>query len=557
MRRLCSKAIADVQGVIDNLGFAVGNISKVAFFRHYIVPDQNRLPEVVKMNAQISLLLLALLLSPPVPGSRQVNADDQAQAWRVEILTVAGLVNVVEGIAQYQFPTGSRRALRGQQSLEKGGRVTTGAGSFVEILLQPGCYLRLAENSELLLLDLTAGNLKFSLLRGDIIFEILQSKSDFLWTQDYYDQLYDLISVFTPPSEVAFSRHGIYRLTVTEAGLDLQVRKGMAVADGYKISDGKRLIVSDRQQARVQPLEKAPHNSEDGFELWSRRRAFRLAEANRELKKEPWYAASRRGNSTLTVPKAAGGKNEPSLSYRVAAVAGQIVFAEEGVEVKRAEGPWQSLKNVEQVIKDDLLRTGGFSLADIMLTPKVFLRLDAQSEMTVLDLTLDAIQLRLEKGAAILEVYESNESLVPTINLHFRQTGYAIRRQGSYRFQVESPATFEARVREGSLEVNEKKIGRGKRVRDDGGSPIVSDYNESSLDSFDLWNRERNEWNVVANPGYRQGLPKVKQNRAALTGVWYRIESLGYFTFMPIPYFGYRSPYGDDYSTTIGRRRRW
>ena len=500
---------------------------------------------------------MVLLLAPLSLGNRQEKADVREQTWRVEILATAGIANVVEGVARYQSPTGVRWTLRGQQPLEKGGRLTTGAGSYAEILLQPGCYLRLAENTELLLLDLEAGNLKFSLIQGDILFEVLHNKADIIWTQDHYNLLYDLISVFTPHSEVAFSRHGIYRLTVTAAGLELQVRKGEAAASGFKITDGKRLMVSDRQPPRVQPLDKASDKSEDAFELWSRRRAFRLAEANRELKKEPWYAASRRGNSTITVPKVAGGKSEPSLSYQVAAVAGLVAFAEEGVEVKRAEGEWQSLKNAEQVKKGDLLRTGQFSRAEIMLTPKVFLRIDAQSEIFVLDLSLDAVQLRLEKGAAILEVYEPNASLLPTLTFRFGQNEYGVRRQGSYRFQTESPTTFEARVREGNLEVSEKKVAGGKRVRDDGESQFVSDFNESALDSFDLWNRERNEWTVVANSGYRRGLPKLKQNRASLTGVWYRIEALGFYTFMPIPYFGYRSPYGGDYSTTIGRRRRW
>lgn len=504
------------------------------------------------MKSLLALSLLSVLLLPlPALSRVQGKGKSEERNFAVELRATPGLVNIVDGKAQRLEPTGERRGLVAGQALEKGDRVVTEAGGYVELLLHPGCYLRLAGDSEVIFLDLTSGNLKLSIQRGAVLFEILRSNADMFWTEDFYNQVFDLITVITPQTQFGFAQHGIYRFDVSAAAAELEVRKGEAVADGFRVTDGKKMTFSNATP-RIQKLER----TEDAFDIWSRNRAAVLASANKDLSKEEWHKASRTGTPTILLPKAGGGEADSQSTYKVSAVAGQISFIEDGVSYRHSEGDWQVLTKETPLKGGDTIRTGEYSRAEIALSPQAYLRINEQSEIGLTEIALSELILRVEKGEAILQIWETRDSFLPNVKILHQQSQYLIKKQGSYRFGVGSTGRFEARVREGEIEVLGKRVKGGKRVRDDGEGPTVSSFDEDALDSFDLWNRERNEFSVVANQGYRRGLPRLKANRVAVIGVWYHVERLGFFTFLPTSSLGFQSPYGDKYPTGLGRRRR-
>jgi hypothetical protein len=63
-------------------------------------------------------------------------------------------------------------SIRGGQEFANGDLVQIGNEGRVEILLNPGYYLRLFNNTKAALVDLSPSNLKIKLLSGSAIFEV-------------------------------------------------------------------------------------------------------------------------------------------------------------------------------------------------------------------------------------------------------------------------------------------------------------------------------------------------------------------------------------------------
>src|SRR5947207_12779400 len=72
---------------------------------------------------------------------------------RFGISARAGGVNAVTGRVLVKSTDQKARLLNSQDNLASGDIVTTSLGSQVEVLLNPGTYLRLAEKTELVMVD--------------------------------------------------------------------------------------------------------------------------------------------------------------------------------------------------------------------------------------------------------------------------------------------------------------------------------------------------------------------------------------------------------------------
>src|SRR5437763_14859393 len=100
------------------------------------------------MKAHTSLLAAVLLLLLPACLLAQDKdaKPPQPQIDRVDLKgfrTEGGLVNVVEGEAAYLNQKKPSQTLKAQQELETGDEIQVGQNGYVEVLLNPGSYLRL------------------------------------------------------------------------------------------------------------------------------------------------------------------------------------------------------------------------------------------------------------------------------------------------------------------------------------------------------------------------------------------------------------------------------
>ena len=189
---------------------------------------------------------------------------------RFTISAKAGSVNTVVGRVMVTRQGQEAQLLSSTDNLDAKQVVTTGTTSNAEILLNPGSYLRLAENSEFQFDDISLDHLNLRLTKGSAIIEATGVADMDLG-----------VKVATPNATFTIIRSGIYRIKVEPDASELAVYKGRAnyganKTDVLKGGNSVRLTNGVAELAKV-PKEK------DAFELWSKQRAQLLAKANERL----------------------------------------------------------------------------------------------------------------------------------------------------------------------------------------------------------------------------------------------------------------------------------
>ncbi len=232
--------------------------------------------------ATCSILLVALLSSLPLLGSAQTRE-------KFGISARAGGVNAVTGRARVHGQGAAEwQDLMITANLETGDVVKTGADGRVEVLLNPGSYMRLAENSEFELSNNSAENLEVRLIKGTAIMEVTGAEDTEL-----------LINITTPHTRMAIVRRGLYRVNVVPGdATELIVRKGRVTLEGShtKIKGGNKVVFSGGSSFAVAKLHQDEKKGTDVFEGWSQGRADTLGQANRKLERQELDVFRRRLN---------------------------------------------------------------------------------------------------------------------------------------------------------------------------------------------------------------------------------------------------------------------
>jgi hypothetical protein len=230
-----------------------------------------------KITLALSMILACAALS--LAQDRKPLPQEEEGLYLVS--AQAGVVNMVEGEASYRRDGGSWVRLSARDELQDYDRIRTGPGSRVEILLNPGAYLRLSENAELVVTDTETNRFEVFLSKGSAIVEASIVGG---W-----------IGVATPGSEFSIMESGLFRFNVSEDGRsEILSRKGRIVIQGSKIDigggkyllggtrvkEGKQIVVGD-DGPYVSPI--ADKKAQDEFDLWSRERARTIIAANKRL----------------------------------------------------------------------------------------------------------------------------------------------------------------------------------------------------------------------------------------------------------------------------------
>lgn len=187
----------------------------------------------------------------------------------------AGGINAITGGASVTSRGESAwQQLMITDDLNSGDRVRTAYDGRVEILLNPGAYLRLGGNSEIELLDNSLASLEVRLLRGTAIVEATGA-----------DNLELNIGISTPHTRLAIVRQGLYRLNVVpEDATELIVRKGRVVlSDSHTKVKGGNKVIFNATNVSVAKLSKQEKKNKDDVEVWSKDRAQTLAKANSRI----------------------------------------------------------------------------------------------------------------------------------------------------------------------------------------------------------------------------------------------------------------------------------
>ena len=210
----------------------------------------------------------ALVLALPLTSNSQ-NRE------KFVISAKAGGVNAVTGRASMRSHGNTEwQQLTIKEDLEAGDTVKTGLDGRVEMLLNPGSYLRVGENSEFELADNSLENLEVRLVRGTAIVEVTGADDDELF-----------IGITTPHTRMSIIRRGLYRVSVVPGDTtELIVRKGRVMLEDThtKVKGGNKVVFSGSSFS-VARLENADKKNWDALERWSKDRAETLAKANSKL----------------------------------------------------------------------------------------------------------------------------------------------------------------------------------------------------------------------------------------------------------------------------------
>lgn len=215
----------------------------------------------------LSLFVVVMVVSLPMTTITQTTRE------KFVISAKAGGVNAVTGRATMRSHGNSEwQQLTIKEDLEAGDVVRTGQDGRVEMLLNPGSYMRIGENSEFELSDNSLQNLEVRLMRGTAIVEVTG-----------LDGMELLINITTPHTRMAIVRRGLYRVNVVPGdATELIVRKGRVMLDGShtKVNGGNKVVFSNSSFS-VAKLRDTDKKNPDNLEVWSKDRAKTVAQANR------------------------------------------------------------------------------------------------------------------------------------------------------------------------------------------------------------------------------------------------------------------------------------
>lgn len=188
------------------------------------------------------------------------------------ISATAGGINFIEGTATVTRKEGRSGVLLKGDQVEVGDRVSTGADGKIEILLNPGSYVRLGANSAFEFKTTSLDDLKLSLMSGSAMFEVFA-------TNEFK------VAVTLPKGTVTLVDTGIYRVDVQSNGTaKVSVWDGGAELGGATSTLKKGRIATIAGGSPL--IEKFDRDDKDALAVWSQERGKTLSKASASLKNQ-------------------------------------------------------------------------------------------------------------------------------------------------------------------------------------------------------------------------------------------------------------------------------
>jgi hypothetical protein len=501
------------------------------------------------MRFKVLVVIAIVLLSLST-----IAAQETAESFEGYIGYMHGIrANAVKGDVIFQRDDAKYPVETGLK-FEKGDFIRTASNAYAELLLQPGNYLRVADDTELQIVNDEHDRMRLKLTRGAISIEILSRENLDSFYSGGYEARY-LIRIMTPGPDVSISEPGIFRINAMSASLtELVVRNGSAVIRGQEVK-AKRQAIASREKVAINDIDS---KIEDAFDAWARERADTLVRTNKALKKrEGWSKKQKDGKETsVDVPEEEG---KGSSSLIVSAKPGVVSFVDDGVEVSQVKDEWKELKEDAHLETGDHLRTADNSFAEIALFPDMNLRIRGGSEVMFQQLSNDGISIHVMNGSAILDVARFDRKKLPPIILSGPTTSVTIADSGNYRMDTSpndaASHNDEIIVRSGKVIFNGRSVGSCRSAYVSREGDVILNCDRNRTDNFDYWSNYRGEgeyYNGLSMAGY---LAKLRRRRFRDAGFWFQYPGETSYTFVPFTSESYRSPYGGNYSTALSPRR--
>ena len=223
-----------------------------------------------KINLRAILVFVTgLFVASAIPAQERVSKSSVADKYVIS--AKAGGVNLVEGTVTVARSNNTGGPLLKGDRVEIGDRVSTAMDGRVELLMNPGSYLRLGGNSSLEFMTTGLDDLQIKLDRGRAMFEVLAT--------DKFK-----VQVITPKGRVAMIESGIYRIDLKADGTGtIAVTEGKAEvgqANLTPVKAGRTATIGIETVA----VAKFDRGKRDELAQWSRSRAKDLAKMTSSLR---------------------------------------------------------------------------------------------------------------------------------------------------------------------------------------------------------------------------------------------------------------------------------
>jgi len=226
----------------------------------------------MRLTYRIPVVLIVSALFV-LDGNGQTDVSRISAADKYSISAKAGGANLVVGHVTIARKDGTDLSLMKGDVVEVGERVTTSAGSRIELLLNPGSYVRIGPNSSFEFVSTNLDELELRLHSGSAMFEVFT-------TRDF------LVRLSAGTAQFGLVETGVYRLDVdSENSARLSVWDGRAeagVSGNFKARDGRRIVFANGTYS----IQKFDRDDQDELAVWSRERGKTLAKSVASLQRD-------------------------------------------------------------------------------------------------------------------------------------------------------------------------------------------------------------------------------------------------------------------------------
>ncbi len=255
-----------------------------------------------------------------------------------------------------------------------------------------------------------------------------------------------------------------------------------------------------------------------------------------------------------SIASAAGDK------YLISAKAGGVNFVDGAVGVVRKAGKSGYLLKGDKLEIGDRVSTGSQGKAEVLLNPGSYLRLGPNSAFEFKSTSLDDLQIRLDAGSAMFEVFATEDFLV-TVNTP--NSKLTLIESGIYRIDVEkggigSIAVWKGKARFGDDETAIVKSGREATMN--GSGLAVNKFDRDDKDELEIWSKDRAKELAKITAGLQRNTMRTALMRSFLGRQWNMYSSFGLWVYDPfrrahcfLPFgMGWGSPYGYGFGNNLG-----
>lgn len=245
--------------------------------------------------------------------------------------------------------------------------------------------------------------------------------------------------------------------------------------------------------------------------------------------------------------------------YIISAKAGGVNMTEGNVDVRRSHGKIGVLLSGDQLSVGDRVSTGADGRVEILLNPGSYLRLGADAIFEFKTTSLDDLQLRVDSGSAMFEVFATNKFRVSIVTPNGK---VVLIDSGVYRVDVNTDGTAMIAVTEGKAEVgisNPTIVKKGRTAVIGTESPTVAKFDRDKRDELAQWSKSRAKDLAKMTSSLKNRSVRDSLMSSLSRGRWGLFDSFGLWVYNPfargfcfLPFgYGWNSPYGYGYGSGI------